>query len=68
MAKYVHRPAGFFFCEEMLGVSPLQETYDDPWLGQEYERVDVADEQAAQDEVAQLATGGADLDLQKSEF
>ena len=51
-----------------LSLSPLQETYDDPRLGQEYERVDVADEQAAQDEVAQLAAGGADLDLRKNEF
>ena len=52
----------------MLGVSPLQETNDDPGLGQEYERVYVADEQAAQDEVAQLAAGCADLDLRKDEF
>ena len=48
-----------------FSLSPLQQTYDDPWLGQEYERVDVADEQATQDEVAQLAAGGADLDSQK---
>ncbi len=47
---------------------PLNETHGQAWLGQEDECVHVADEEAAQDEVAQLAAGGADLHGNKHSF